>query len=242
MKTINNETLELLRTLSQEDMFITNKAKLIGGTALAYHLNHRESFDLDICFYNNPKLPNLDFLNKYFAQEIEFNKSTVDEFINDGGNVYEYHRRFIINSVKVDFVTNVGSNIYENEILKKDNGTKFNNIDIASVESIFKLKSLLLIDRNKLRDLYDICYLIQNDYFKGGDIIDTIKNYRITYQDKDIISLIKSRAEDIVDTHGEPIINATKTIPTNYQEIKDYIIKQIEKNLNKPSSSRKYKR
>ncbi len=64
-------------------------------------------------------------------------------------------RRYIIDDIKVDFVINPSTNIYESEILKDDKGTDFGTLRIASVESIFKLKSLLLLVRNTIRDPND---------------------------------------------------------------------------------------
>ena len=59
---INQETQALLDKFKKIPLFSEHKAILIGGTALAYHLSHRESFDLDICFPFSDKLPELDFL------------------------------------------------------------------------------------------------------------------------------------------------------------------------------------
>ena len=59
---ISRKTGILLEKFKHISLFSENKAVLIGGTALAYHFSHRESFDLDICFPFSKKLPELDFL------------------------------------------------------------------------------------------------------------------------------------------------------------------------------------
>ena len=62
---INQQTQALLDKFKKIPLFSKHKAILIGGTALAYHLSHRESFDLDICFPFLNKLPELDFLEDF---------------------------------------------------------------------------------------------------------------------------------------------------------------------------------
>ena len=62
---INQQTQTLLDRFKKIPLLSEYKAILIGGTALAYHLSHRESFDLDICFPFSDKLPELNFLETF---------------------------------------------------------------------------------------------------------------------------------------------------------------------------------
>ena len=184
-------------------LFSEHKAILIGGTALAYHLSHRESFDLDICFPFSDKLPELDFLDIFQdVTVLEFDKSIVDTAINEGGDINEMMKRYIINGIKVDFVINPSSNIIESEILQNDSEHTLKHLRIASIESIFKLKSLLLLERNKIRDLYDVVYMMKECAFTGQDFIDTIMHYRITYLPRHILQLLEAKVEDPFDIEG----------------------------------------
>ena len=222
---INQQTQALLDKFTKISLFSEHKAILIGGTALAYHLSHRESFDLDICFPFSDKLPKLDFLDNFKEViPLEFDQGIIDTAINEGGDINEMMKRYIIDGVKVDFVINPSSNIYESEILKNDNEHTLRHLRIASIESIFKLKSLLLLDRNKVRDLYDIVYLLKTSTFTGKDIIDTIMYYRITYLAKHIVQLIEAKKEDPFDIEG--IEKPTMKI-TTYENLKSFILKEI---------------
>jgi predicted nucleotidyltransferase component of viral defense system len=223
---INQQTETLLDNFKDIPLFSTYKAILIGGTALAYHLAHRESFDLDICFPFSDTLPELDFLDGFEEViPLEFEQGIIDTAINDGGDITEVMKRYIINGVKVDFVTNPSGNIYESRILKDDNKHMLNHLRIASVESIFKLKSLLLLDRNKIRDLYDIVYLMKTCGYTGKDLIDTIIHYRITYLPQQIIQLIEAKEEDPFDIEG--INNPAMDIAT-YEELKLYLLDKVQ--------------
>jgi len=217
----------LLDKFKQIPLFAKHKAILIGGTALAYHLAHRESFDLDICFPFSDKLPELDFLENFEELiPLKFEPNIIDTARNEGGNINEVMKRYIINGIKVDFVINPSNNIYESEILQNDHKHILKYLRIASVDSIFKLKSLLLLDRNKIRDLYDIVYLIKNCGFSGKDFIDTIMHYRITYLPKHILQLIEAKKEDPFDIEG--IVNPAMDI-TTYEELKSYLLKELKK-------------
>ena len=222
---INKQTQALLDKFKEITLFSEHKAILIGGTALAYHLSHRESFDLDICFPFSDKLPELKFLSEFEEViPLEFDQGIIDTAINDGGDITEVMKRYIVDGVKVDFVINPSSNIYESEILKNDNKHTLNHLRIASVDSIFKLKSLLLLDRNKIRDLYDVVYLLKECGYKGKDIINTIMEYRITYLTHQIVQLIEAKEEDPFDIEG--IENASMKM-VNYSDLKLYLLERL---------------
>lgn len=222
---INQQTQSLLNKFKKLSFFSEHKAILIGGTALAYHLSHRKSFDLDICFPFSEKLPELDFLENFNEViALEFEQGIIDTAINEGGDITEVMKRYIIDGVKVDFVINPSSNIYESDILKEDNKHILKHLRIASIDSIFKLKSLLLLDRNKIRDLYDMVYLMKECGYTGKDFIDMIMHYRITYLPKHILQLIEAKEEDLFDIEGieKPTMNLV-----NYKDLKSYLLKKI---------------
>ena len=133
-------------------------------------------------------------------------------------------KRYIIDGVKVDFVINPSSNIYESEILKDDSKHTLEHLRIASIDSIFKLKSLLLLDRNKIRDLYDMVYLMKECGYTGKDFIDTIMHYRINYLPKHIMQLLEDKEEDPFDI--EVIEKPTMNL-VNYEDLKSHILKKM---------------
>jgi predicted nucleotidyltransferase component of viral defense system len=227
---IHPQTQALLDRFKQIPLFSENKAILIGGTALAYHLSHRESFDLDICFPFSDKLPELDFLDSFEEiMPLEFDQGIIDTAINEGGDIDEVMKRYIIHNVKVDFLVNPSSNIYERHILQNDSKHALGHLGIASIESIFKLKSLLLLDRNKIRDLYDVIYMIKECGFSGQDVIDTIMHYRITYQPRHIVQFIEAKEEDPFDIEG---IEAPSMNINTYKDLKSYLLNALHPRLN----------
>ena len=222
---INPQTKALLEQFCRIDLFAEHQTILIGGTALAYHLKHRESFDLDICFPFADKLPPMDFLEAFEeVTPLEFDRAIIDTAINEGGDIHEMMQRYIINGVKVDFVINPSSNIYESEILQNDKSSTIGTLRIASIESIFKLKSLLLLDRNKIRDLYDVVYMLKRCGFSSRDLIGTIMHYRITYRPEHIIDLLKAKKEDPFDFEG---IEKPAMDVIDFNDLKSYLLERV---------------
>ena len=224
---ISPEAATLLERFIKEPFFNETRATLIGGTAIAYQSQHRMSFDLDIAFPHHKTLPTLDFLETYNAQPLPFDRIVIDSMINEGGDMDDYHKRFSIDGVKVDFVVNPSSNIYEKEILQNDEGIEYGSLKITSLDALFKLKSLLLLDRNKIRDLYDVVYLLRFHGFTSQNILDTIKKYRITYTDKQIIQLIENKKPDELDIEFEGIAKPEMEL-TEYNELKDYLLSKMQ--------------
>ena len=224
---IYSEAATLLERFSKETFFKETQTTLIGGTAIAYQSEHRMSFDLDIAFPSHQILPTLDFLENYDAKPLPFDRAIIDSMINEGGDVEDYHKRFSIDGVKVDFVVNPSSNIYEKEILQNDVGIKYGNLKITSLDALFKLKSLLLLDRNKIRDLYDVVYLLKFHNFTAENIFNTIKEYRITYTDKQIIQLIENKKPDELDIEFEGIAQPKMNL-VDYDELKDYLVTNMK--------------
>jgi len=221
---------KLLEAFSQEEIFSEHKATLIGGTAIAYHTQHRVSFDLDIAFPHHSTLPLLDFLTNYNAEPLPFDRAIIDTMTNEGGVMEDYHRRFSIDGVKVDFVVNPSSNIYEKEILQNDKGLEFGTLNITSLEALFKLKSLLILDRNKIRDLYDLVYLLRYHDFTAKNLLDTIKEYRFTYTEKQIIQLLESKEGDELDVEFEGINEPMMDI-TSYNDLKKELLAYLQKEV-----------
>ena len=218
----------LLEQFSKEEFFKKEKAALIGGTAIAFYTKHRMSFDIDISFPHHKTLPSLDFLKTYHAKPLPFDRSIIDSVINDGGEIEDYHKRFSIDGVKVDFVVNPSSNILEREILENDSGTDYGYLKITSLKALFTLKSLLLLDRNKIRDLYDIVYLLTYQGFTAKEIIDTIIDYRITYTDKQIIQNIQAKKADEFDIEVEGIMEPKMDL-VEYEALKTYLVEELLK-------------
>jgi predicted nucleotidyltransferase component of viral defense system len=161
----SQKAINLLHKIKDYQLF--NNYILIGGTAIAIYLNHRESADLD--FITQSEKLNKANIN-FFINSLEKNgfkiKKIYDEagymdFAEGGENIDDYQQIYEINGVKVSLF--VAPNLTVRNILSKDTPNIISgNIKAAQIDTIFKLKCDVISQRDKLRDYYDIYYLIKN--------------------------------------------------------------------------------
>ena len=148
--------------------FLNNKSDdfvLKGGTALltCYNLD-RFSEDIDLDGKNNRNITKI-----------------VDDFCNINGYSYtmpkdtDTTKRFMINynndtkKLKVE-VSYRRTNIKETEY------TKINNILVYNINELCLMKAMAYSGRDKIRDLYDICFICNNYWDKLSDNVkDTIR-------------------------------------------------------------------
>ena len=168
----SHKAINLLYEVKDYSLF--NDYVLIGGTALAIYLNHRESEDLDFVTIReklNRPLINL-FINSIEKKEFKINKiydlAGYMDFAEGGENIDDYQQIYEINGVRVSFFVTpdlTAKNILQEDIPNIIDG----NIKAAQIETIFKLKCDIISQRNKLRDYYDIYFLIKN---KKADLME----------------------------------------------------------------------
>jgi len=143
---------------------------LVGGTALALQIRHRISLDFDFACYQQKlpvnKIDNLIIRLKNNAYSIHTSSDVtkVAQFkINTGTNLYNYARDYIINGIKLTFFvhgkTNQQREFYNNCEAIQDNNKQFK---ILSIEGLMVSKILLLADRARSRDLFDLMILFKD--------------------------------------------------------------------------------
>jgi hypothetical protein len=148
---------------------------LIGGTALALHIQHRLSEDLDFACVG-AKLPRerirqiLSQLERLgFKITPNDNPAALDDFTSGGEDLHDYHQDYIVNDkVKLTFVCP------DHTVHKMLGGQLTDTFRVASVDEIFKLKCLVTAQRSRSRDWFDLYMLFtQHNY--------TVDNLRATF-------------------------------------------------------------
>ena len=138
-ETVENNTLELLRTLMHDSRF--SDFLLAGGTNLALRLGHRKSVDLDLFSYQHFDSISLA---EYLTQNYNFEKTDVREKDTVMG---------FINNVKVDIIAHIYPLIDEPFIVE-------NTIRLYSIRDIVAMKLVAISDNGKrLKDFVDIAFL-----------------------------------------------------------------------------------
>ncbi|QOG12800.1 nucleotidyl transferase AbiEii/AbiGii toxin family protein [Arcobacter sp. FWKO B] len=184
------QLLKVLDDIKYHRIFSDFDFRLAGGTALAYHINHRLSEDLD--FFINGKLPKNDIdifiedcilmYGKENITPIPLSQNILYEFEIADEDVEDYQQDWNINGVKVTFCDS-SSNIGSCDIFSQDNFVLYDKVKIMSVDSIFKMKSLMFYKRVKVRDYFDL-YTLYNDTnlnYTPKMTLDLIQKYELLY-------------------------------------------------------------
>jgi len=156
---------------------------LIGGTALALQLGHRLSLDFDFAQFGGI-LPaqEIDSLISRLKQEghqaqIITSPSQITQFkINHGLNLLDRVRDYVIDEVKVTFSVHGKNSLQEKfyQQAKKvhEAGMTF---DILGIEGLKIAKTLVLADRVRSRDLYDLYILMRDQHYTLDTLFSIIK-------------------------------------------------------------------
>ncbi len=141
LKCLLPKTEELLLKLIRECPFLQNYV-LVGGSALAMHLCHRKSEDLDFFTYGDSfdKREIFEYIKSFENKEV---LNQTDEQID-----------LLLDGVKVTFFN------AKWDFLKPNKVEKFN---LSSLEAISAMKVNVLFLRAKYRDYYDLYFLLKEE-------------------------------------------------------------------------------
>ena len=136
LETVQPDTLGLLKRI--QALSLLSNTRLVGGTALALQIGHRQSIDLDL-------------FGDWGEGDLQLALESCGPIVRTGGTgrlqFYE------INQVKVDFVT------YKYPWLKDsivENGIRF-----AQLEDIAAMKLEAITNRGSKKDFLDIAFLLE---------------------------------------------------------------------------------
>lgn len=196
------ETLELLNDFSNQGEL--EQFFLVGGTAIALHIGHRISVDLDFFTKKDINTDNLKFFlrNNYDLVKTETDINSLNCFIN-------YKEKII----KVDFIS------YKYDLLKPIKN--IDNIKLLELDDLIPMKLSAIAGRGSKKDFYDIFFLF--DKYSLSDMLEFFKH---KYKTENVFHLIKSLTyfED-ADNEPEPIL--LKKV--KWETVKNKIISEEKK-------------
>ena len=183
---MTDKTKALLPHIQHHTLFSKHDFRLVGGTALSYHMQHRISEDLDFCLQGDLPLNDIqtfieDCVNQFGLDNVDFIEAsiaTVEDFLLGGSNVDYYLQTWIVNGVKIQFYDGSGHLGAEN-IFQADQYTFIGDIRVSSMDTIFKMKSLMFYKRTKSRDLFDM--LMMYTYDNAAYTPESTKQLVMTY-------------------------------------------------------------
>jgi predicted nucleotidyltransferase component of viral defense system len=181
---------------------LTRDFLLIGGTALALHIGHRMSNDLDFLFtQTDGKLPTqrIEQLISYLRHQgcradLIIDSSTESAFrINTGERLSEYARDYVIDGVKVTFFS-LSPRQYPKRFAFWENAPRDMRpgcaFSVLSLDGLKITKTLVLQDRVRSRDLFDLMILMRNHGYTVESLFDNVLRLADGAQDGETERLI----------------------------------------------------
>ena len=199
----------------------------IGGTALAYHLNHRISEDVDII--SPTKLPYRLIESTMLSLGAIKQKDIYESALRINGlNPSEHMLKFLLDDVKVEFFaasTQIMKDIVDEATIE---GYEQTNIKMLDLQTISKLKLLALLNRVKARDIYDMNEIIKADILSLEEILSLslkVKNIATSQKFINFISDMKEKDDDEI-----VYLNEKFPVAINFEDLQKRLI-ELLKNL-----------
>lgn len=162
---------------------------LVGGTALALQIGHRISEDLDFNIFGQ-KLPVKaidEILDELAASGVTIQSLITSEQkskfkINSSENLDHYIQDYLIDGAKVTFHSRNENERPKRQIefLKSTQKIEVSKdgFDVMGIDGLFAMKSLVVYDRVKSRDIFDLMALTKNHGYTLDDIFSAINAYQ----------------------------------------------------------------
>jgi hypothetical protein len=232
---------------------LTRGFLLIGGTALALHIAHRMSNDLDFIFtHPSGKLPTqrIDLLILHLRDqgcraELIIDSAAESVFrINTGERLSDYARDYSIDGVKVTFFA-AHSRRQPKRFAFWENAPRDMQRDCAfsvlSLDGLKVAKTLVLQDRVRSRDLFDLMVLMRDHAYSIEAFFDNVQRLADGAQDGEIERLIL-RGLIPIDLRDEGLhaVKVSVTLPEMYAffdvQLREYEVRIHAQHLREASA------
>lgn len=177
---------------------------LVGGTALAIHLNHRRSLDLDFfgteAFDPDEMLENLTeaFGDQHAVEMLGKDRNTLN---------------LLIDGIKVDLMRHPYPNVADS--------TTWEGVEISSPEDLAAMKLNAITNRGAKKDFYDLYFLLQR--FPLTQLLD---RYREKYRNRDPFFVMQSLSY-FDDAELEPDPDMDENVP--WSEVKQALEEAVKR-------------
>ncbi len=190
----------------------------IGGTALAYYLDHRISEDIDIISIE--RLSHREIISMVTSiGGIKLRDENAVALRMAGLVPDEYMLKFNLDGVKLEFFR--ASTPLQIKILKSAKASIYleGTLKILDVKSIAKLKLIALLSRNKSRDLFDFKVILEENILTVDEIIEIIIETRYKLETMDSLYKFVENREEPKD---DEVVYLDEEQPINlsFEEIK----------------------
>ncbi|MFA6143983.1 MAG: nucleotidyl transferase AbiEii/AbiGii toxin family protein [Sulfurimonas sp.] len=216
----------LLDKIKNDELFKKHPFVFVGGTALSHHIQHRVSEDLDFAF--TADIPIYDV--RAFALRhngIYLSDPAASAFrINTGIDLDSKHMKFLIDDVKVEFFYPADP---LSQVCLSGEKNYFNDsaIQILNLKDIAKMKIKALMDRIKIRDIFDVDEILKRDILSADEFFVVAKEY-IKKDEIAVLEKIKVMKEEKSD---ESLYFADGSDVPSFDELKINLYNRLDSHL-----------
>lgn len=180
LETVEPHTLGLLKALTAKPYL--DHFNLVGGTALALQIGHRQSVDLD--FFTNQEFDNNDLLD-----QLQRDFSTAEPTLQKGNTLL-----CMVDKVKVDFIRFRYS--FQHPLLQLD------GLRLRAIADIAPMKLDAISGRGRKKDFFDLYFLM--NYFTLPQMLEA---YSSMFQHSTLFHVIRSLSffED-AESDADPVV------------------------------------
>lgn len=204
---------------------------LMGGTALALQIGHRISLDFDFAVFVD-KLPTtrLDGLVSRLKSEgrqcmLITSPDAISTFkINTGERLLDYARDYVIDGVKITFFahgkTQRQRDYYRQAAMLDAPEIQFAIMDLQALKVA---KTLVLADRVRSRDLYDLYILVRDHGYTLDALFTTVKELGAVDDPEHYKAVMRGEIPLDEDDEGLEPVDVAATIETVYAHFQRWL-------------------
>ncbi len=163
--TVEPRTLELLKKL--QSLPFLDKFYLVGGTAIALHLGHRVSVDLDMFSFE-------DFESTNLQEKLSESFDEMDQVIQSSGTLLCF-----LKGIKTDFIRYKYPPQYPS--------FEENGIRLLALEDLIPMKLSAIAGRGRKKDFYDVYFLLRH-----YPLSEMLALYEAKFPQSSVFHLLKS--------------------------------------------------
>lgn len=214
LENISANTGKLLKEFSGENFM--KDYTLVGGTALSLQIAHRLSEDLDFIFdgkfIDAKKIRK--FIDNKFGKRYKLLKQDDDHQLD-----------FLIDDIRVTFFSTDAVLIPFNVL---EYSVKYGKTNIANLDILSVLKLNAILNRNTIRDYYDLYYIVKN-YIPLNELF-TLSRKLLTNLPEIVYSETITYSDDIEENSIAEHLNPKEEITKI--KISEFFTKEIKKKFN----------
>jgi predicted nucleotidyltransferase component of viral defense system len=189
---------------------------LIGGSALALHIHHRISEDLDFAWpYGRLPRESLQTLiggEPSLDYVLDQNEVALREAEDANLDLADFAQNYLVNGVRVTFFSSYEA---ERKLLARQPNEP---LRIAAVPEIFALKALAAADRSKSRDWFDLYTLLKHHRFTWQDFYEVFSRYSTIDQYRNAANRLCSGQPQANDEGFETLVSHAPSL----EEMSEY--------------------